>query len=61
MLYYVKLCQVNSNANGLILEQVLKILSLIGLSMKKKKINDNKRGELVNFIYCKCVVLYHFL
>lgn len=60
MLYYVKLCQVNSNANGLILEQVLKILSLIGLSMKKKK-NDNKRGELVNFIYCKCVVLYHFL
>lgn len=56
MLYYVKLCQVNSNANGLILEQVLKILSLIGLSMKKK-INDNKRGELVNFIYCKCVVL----
>lgn len=60
MLYYVKLCQVNSNANGLILEQVLKILSLIGLSMKKI-INDNKRGELVNFIYCKCVVLYHFL
>lgn len=37
MRYYVKLCQVNSNANGLILEQVLKILSLIGLSMKKKK------------------------
>lgn len=37
MLHYVKLCQVNSNANGLILEQVLKILSLIGLSMKKKK------------------------
>ena len=36
MLYYVKLCQVNSNVNGLILEQVLKILSLIGLSMKKK-------------------------
>lgn len=60
MLYYIKLCQVNSNANGLILEQVLKILSLIGLSMKKI-INDNKRGELVNFIYCKCVVLYHFL
>lgn len=60
MLYYVKLCQVNSSANGLILEQVLKILSLIGLSMKKI-INDNKRGELVNFIYCKCVVLYHFL
>lgn len=60
MLYYVKLCQVNSNANGLILEQVLKKLSLIGLPMKKKK-NDNKRGELVNFIYCKCVVLYHFL
>ena len=59
MLYYVKLCQVNRNANGLILEQVLKILSLIGLSVKKK--NDNKRGELVNFIYCKCVVLYHFL
>ena len=60
MLYYVKLCPVNSNANGLILEQVLKILSLIGLSMKKK-INDNKRGEQVNFIDCKCVVLYHFL
>ena len=30
MLYYVKLCQVDSNANDLILEQVLKILSLIG-------------------------------
>lgn len=60
MLYYVKLCQVNSNANGLILEQVLKILSLIGLSVKKKK-NDNKRGELVNFIYCKCVISYRFL
>lgn len=37
MLYYVKLCQVNSNANGLILEQVLKILSLIGLSVEKKQ------------------------
>ena len=60
MLYYVKLCQVNSNANGLILEQVLKILSLIGLSVGKKK-NDNERGELVNFIYCKCVISYHFL
>lgn len=59
MLYYVKLCQVNRNANGLILEQVLKILSLIGLSVKKK--NGNKRGELVNFIYCKCVISYHFL